>query len=86
MPFCLASSAIFLPTVFADATLPPVTRLALLLAHRGRSRRQGYTLKVVNHLNVNIVQRAVYIEPRTLRRADYFFADAIVHPLPRLIL
>src|SRR5271163_2586676 len=50
-----------------------------------RSRCQRDSLEVVNQLHVDVIQRAIHIQPRTLRCTHHFFADTIVHPLPRLV-
>src|SRR5271154_4933899 len=47
---------------------------------------QSDALQVVDQLHINMIQRPVDIQPRTLRRTNYLLADTIVHPLPRLIL
>src|SRR5579883_721971 len=53
----------------------------------GRTRRdQGRTLKIVNQLHVDVIQRPVYIQPRTLRRALDFLANALMHMPPGCIL
>ena len=71
MPLAFARSAIVLPMAFAAATLPPVRRSAFL-TFRGAGRDQRHTIQVVDHLYINVVQRAIDIESRTLGRAQNF--------------
>src|ERR1035438_5750419 len=51
-----------------------------LLAERG-CRDQGDAVQVVDELRVDVVQRAVDVEARTLGRSGHLLADAGVHAL-----
>ena len=43
-------------------------------------------MQIVDHLHVNVVQRTVHVESRTLRRALHLFADAVVHVAALMVL
>ena len=50
-----------------------------------RARRHGDAIQVINDLNIDMVQRAVHIQARTLSRAQHLAPDARMHRLPVLI-
>ena len=55
-----------------------------LQCQRG-GRNQRLALLVVDHLRINVVQRAVHIQPRPLRGARKLLADARVNALPNFV-
>ncbi len=80
MPLSLARSAISLPTSFAEATLPPVGRLSPLMPLPFSTEvggHDGHTLGIIDHLGINVVHRAINVQPRTLGRAGQCLADAV---------
>src|ERR1700675_2894021 len=69
---------------FRRSHVAPGHAIALAVV-RCRGRNQRLTLEVVNQLHVNMVQRAVPVQSRTLRRSHTLLPDPIMHPLPRLV-
>jgi len=67
--------------VFADAWPrqdAPGAPLALLTLG-GVRRNQGRTFEVIDQLNINMIQRAIHIQPRTLGGAENLLTDAFVN-------
>src|SRR5580704_7239664 len=56
--------------------------LALLSTLGRMSRDQGFALEVVDQLYVNVIQRAIDVQPRTLGGAEDLLADAFVNVTP----
>ena len=73
-----------LPYIFRGSQVPAAAP-AFLFALRGTCRNERGTVKVVNDLYVNVVQRAVYIQPWPLRRSLHFLANTVVH-VPALLI
>src|SRR3984893_10915785 len=59
--------------------------LAIALLGKGRCRSQRYAGVVVDQLRVDVVQRAVDVQPRPLGRAAHLLANARVHALANYV-
>ena len=81
MPFSTAFSAIDLPISLAAATLPPVFSFNA----RVDVADQRLAVLVVDHLRVNVVERAVHIQPRALACAGKLGANARVNALANCV-
>jgi hypothetical protein len=58
----------------------------LFLAFGGAGGHQRLPVQVVDHLHIDVIQRAVHIQTRALRRSLHFLADALVYVSALLVL
>ena len=88
MPFCFGALGDQLAYILrrsdiaAGRTLVALDALALFNRSRGHD---GRALGVVDHLGINVVHRAINVQPRTLGGAGQFLANPVMYLLPRFV-